>query len=83
MKSYFLELLAAKSLAEGRRLSVRTAWKESGVSKRVAYGMANGTLKEYPDTALIALCHYFDCEIGDLLKVEDDEADAVSNAVSL
>lgn len=71
VRSHFLELLAAKAQRERRKISVRTAWRESGVSKRIAYGMANNELREYPAEALAALCAYFACELGELLTVED------------
>lgn len=77
VKSFFLELLAAKSLRESRRISVRLAWRESGVSKRVAYSMANNAMREYPADALVKLCRYFECDVGDLLALADDHGCAV------
>ena len=71
MRSQFKQLLAQKAEREGREISVRMAWRESGVSKRVAYGMTNGTLREYPGEAMAQLCAYLGCELGDLLKLEE------------
>ena len=73
VRSRLLELLAEKGQREGRRISVRQAWQESGVSKRVAYGLANDTLREYPAEALAAMCAYLGCEVGDLLRLEGNE----------
>lgn len=71
MKSYFLDLLAAKQRTEDRRISFRTVAKETGLSEYTVRGFANNTLREYPADALAALCAYFRCDVGDLLHVEE------------
>ena len=71
MKSYFLDLLAAKQRTEDRRISFRTVAKETGLPEYTVRGFAHNTLREYPVDAITALCHYFGCEVGDLLRLEE------------
>ena len=72
VKSNLLVLAAQKSQREGRRISLRQIVKETGISKYTIYALANNQLSEFPKDVITKLCNYFDCEIGDLLKFEEE-----------
>jgi putative transcriptional regulator len=67
-------LLAAKSQREGRTISLREVQRDTEVPISTVMGMANNTIKRVPLEELNALCEYFDCDIGDLLKREEVES---------
>ena len=74
IRSHMRMLLAAKSQREGRTISLRELQRDTEVPISTVMGMANNTIKRVPLEELNALCEYFDCDIGDLLKREEAEA---------
>ena len=70
IRSHMRILLAAKSQHEGRTISLREVQRDTEVPISTIMGMANNTIKRVPLAELNALCDYFDCDIGDLLKRE-------------
>jgi putative transcriptional regulator len=73
VRSKFRELLAAKAAREGRRITVRKACEEIGVTWRIGYGMADDTIPAFPREDLAKICAYLECELSDLLVLEDTE----------
>jgi putative transcriptional regulator len=71
MRSNLRVLTAQKAQREGRNISLRTVSDETGLNRYVVYGIAKNTLREYPGDAITKLCEYFDCQVGDLLYVDD------------
>jgi len=71
VQSNLLYLLAAKQRQEGRNISFRSIARETGLTEYTVRGFAHNTLREYPVDAITALCHYFGCEVGDLLRLEE------------
>ena len=71
VRSRFRELLAAKAAREQRSISVRKACAEAGVTWRIGYGMADNTITSFPKEDLQKLCVYLDCELSDLLVMEE------------
>jgi DNA-binding Xre family transcriptional regulator len=71
VRTNLLLLLAAKQQREGRRISLAQAAREAHIKEYTVYGFANSTLREYPAEAIAKLCTYFNCDIGDLLSLED------------
>lgn len=71
MRSQLLTLLAQKEQQAGRRIGLRTIARETGLNEYTVRGFAYNTLSEYPAKAIMALCLYLNCEVGDLLKLED------------
>lgn len=67
-------LLAQKAKRERRRISLKKVSDETGVNKYTVYAIANDTIKEYSKDVLVKLCGYLDCEVGDLLTIEESEA---------
>jgi putative transcriptional regulator len=64
-------LLAQKEMRENRSISLRKVAQETSVNEYTVYGLANNTLREYPAGAIAKLCEYLNCEVGDLLKLEE------------
>jgi putative transcriptional regulator len=73
IRSHMRMLLAAKSQREGRTISLRELQRDTEVPISTVMGMANNTIKRVPLEELNALCEYFECDIGDLLKREEAE----------
>jgi DNA-binding Xre family transcriptional regulator len=65
-------LLEDKGLRENRRISIRIASEESGVSEYTLKQMATGKLREVPMEVLGQLCEYLQCTPGDLLVTESE-----------
>lgn len=71
MKSRFKVLLAEKELRENRSISLRKVVEETDVSNSTVLRLANNTIKRVPLDELAKLCAYLDCEVGDLLRLEE------------
>ncbi len=65
-------LVAERELRERRRLSVRIITEESGASRSTVERLLNNTIKRVPLDELGALCRYFNCDVGDILHMEED-----------
>ncbi|PLS82766.1 MAG: XRE family transcriptional regulator [Chloroflexi bacterium] len=65
-------LVAQRELRERRRLSIRIITEESGASRSTVERLLNNTIKRIPVDDLGALCRYFNCNVGDILHMEDD-----------
>lgn len=70
--SYLKPLLAAKEVREHRTISLRKMVEESGASVSTVNRLANNTIKRLPLDDLATICVYLECEIGDLLRLEED-----------
>ncbi len=71
MRSRLRVLLAEKETREGRSISLREVVRVADVPISTVMGLANNTLREIPVDALGALCRYLDCDVGDLLRMEE------------
>ena len=71
MRSNLVVLAAQKAQRDGQRVSLIRIAKDTKVSKYTIYALANNELSEYPKDVLERLCNYFECGIGDLLKLEE------------
>ncbi len=71
MRSRLRVLLAEKETREGRSISLREVVRMADVPISTVMGLANNTLREIPVDALGALCRYLDCDVGDLLRMEE------------
>ena len=71
LKSNLLVLVAEKSQRDKKRITLRSVARDTGVSTYTIYALANNDLTEYPREVLEKLCIYFDCQLSDLLKMED------------
>jgi DNA-binding Xre family transcriptional regulator len=64
-------LLAQKARKERRRISLKKAADETGINPYTVYAIANDTIKEYSKEVVVKLCGYLDCDVGDLLTLEE------------
>lgn len=71
MKSKLRILVAERATREGRALSMRRLSEESGASIATVNRMANNTIKRIPVDDLEMICRYLDCQVGDLLRMEE------------
>lgn len=73
VKSRLRILVAQKELQERRTLGIRTIASEAGASVSTVQRLLNNTIKRVPLDDLGALCRYFDCDVGDIIRMEDIE----------
>lgn len=71
LKSNLLVLVAQKSQRDGRRVTLRSIARDTGISTYTIYALANNELSEYPKAVIEQLCNYFGCGTGDLLIMEE------------
>lgn len=74
MKSNLQVLIAKKAQRERRRLTLRSVARELGATPSTVYRLAHNELREIPVEFIERLCHYLDCELADLLVLEDAPA---------
>jgi DNA-binding Xre family transcriptional regulator len=71
VKSNFAVLLAERQKRDGKRTSLRSIARATGLNEYTVRGFANDTLSEYSRKSIAALCRYLDCTPGDLLVLEE------------
>ena len=69
MKSRMLLLMGQKAALEGRRITLNTVVADTKLTKHTVYGLNEGSLTNIPARAIIELCRYFACDVGDLLTI--------------
>ena len=75
MKSNLSILMGQKAQRDGRRITLRTVAKETGLTRHTVYKIADNSIKEYPKTAIEGLCDYFGCQLHELLTLADATPD--------
>lgn len=58
------ELMARKGRAERRRISQRLVAEETGLDKTTIDRYARNEVGRFDEHVIVALCNYFECEIG-------------------
>jgi putative transcriptional regulator len=72
MRNNFAFLLKKKAQREKRKSVPMTEVADAtGLSRQTLSRFAQEKLREYPESMLIGLCEYFDCDISDLLIIEE------------
>ena len=72
MRNNIPELLARKARRQDRkRIPLKSAAAEMGVSYYTLNAIVNNSIREYPVDVLKALCDYLECNVGDLLSYEE------------
>lgn len=71
VRSNLRVLIAQKAQREQRRISLRTVAEETNVSYYTITAIANDTINDYPKDAIAILCEYFQCDIQDLLLLQE------------
>ncbi len=74
MNSYLRVLVAQKEVGEKRRIGIRVIVDESGASRSAVERLLNNTIKNVPLDDLARLCEWVPCQIGEMLKLENDSA---------
>lgn len=71
MRANFHKLMGEKGQREQRRITLRTVAAETKITRHTVYALDKGDLKLIPVDAIIDLCKFFDCDVGDLFSVID------------
>lgn len=71
MRSQLRNLVRQREDQTGKRVSLRSIALATGVNEYTVRGLYNNTLSEYPGRAIAALCAHFECDLSDLLTLED------------
>jgi putative transcriptional regulator len=69
----FKKMLLKKEYELGRRITIEEISNATGIAPSTLSAWSSNGLTSYKAVTLIALCDYFDCEVGDLLVYERDE----------
>ena len=67
--------MAAKGRREQRRITIRAVENATGIDKNTVSAWVHNKVERFHGHIIVALCAYFDCEIGDLLILEDMEVE--------
>lgn len=67
-------LMALKQIRENRRINAVTISRETGLSRPTVASWIKNDVKRFDEDIIITFCKYFECGIGDLLTLEDDES---------
>lgn len=71
MNSRLRVLIAEKEMRERRTLGIRTIAEEAGASVSTVQRLLNNSIRRVPLEDLSALCRYLDCDVGDILRMEE------------
>ena len=74
VRSQMRLLVAAKSHRERRKLPLRTIVQEANVPISTVQAMMNDTARRLELEDISKLCLWIPCEVGQLLKMEDEAA---------
>jgi len=69
MRCNIYHLMALKAQRERRRISLSTIARETGISRYTLSVIASGRAKEIPVRAVVDLCVYLQCNVGDLFEI--------------
>ena len=80
MRTKIIELMGKKQIESKRQIDAATIIRETKLSRPTITKWMKGRVKSFDEQTVVTLCHYFECDIGDLLTiVEDDAEDAQRN----
>jgi putative transcriptional regulator len=68
-----MQLMTQKQLRENRIIRSAEIIRETGLTRPTVQTWIKGELHRFDEDAIIAFCKYFECGIGDLLEIVDDE----------
>lgn len=71
VRSQLRSLVRQQEDETGKRISIRSIARATGVNEYTVRGLYNNTLSEYPGKAIAALCMHFACDLSDLLTLVD------------
>jgi hypothetical protein len=67
------KLMAEKQLRENRVITSGMLARETGLSRPTILSWIRSDLRRFDEEAIVAFCKYFDCEIGALLELANDD----------
>ena len=70
----FRVLLAEKATKEQHGIAINDVQRETGIAWSTLNSWANNQVTRYDAAIISALCVYFNCQVGDLLVFEKEEA---------
>lgn len=70
--SNVLKLVSQKQIRDGRIINVATIARDTGLNRLTVNAWVKNDLSRFDSDTIIALCRYFECDIGDLLSIVDD-----------
>ncbi len=73
LRNRFLYLITEKERKLGRKLKYIEIAEATGISNTVISRWTNSTIERYDAHVVEALCDYFECELWDLLVLEQVE----------
>lgn len=71
MRNRFLTFLAQKEIKEQRRIKINEIVAATGVSFTTVQRWMRNEVSKIEGTVIEAFCAYFDCDIGDLLYIDE------------
>lgn len=71
--SQVTRLMAEKQLRENRLITPSELARETGLSYPTVLSWVRSDLRRFDEVAIVAFCKYFDCDLGDLLVLEDEK----------
>lgn len=74
IRSQLKLLIAQKAHRERRKLSYRVIEREVGVPASTLSRLAEQKITRFEAQTISSLCEYFECDIGDILRYEPDDA---------
>jgi DNA-binding Xre family transcriptional regulator len=73
IKFNLIELATKIEIENGINLSIRKIALKTGIRYNTLWNYFNGTFKHISVENLVALLQYFDCDLHDLIKYEEEE----------
>jgi putative transcriptional regulator len=72
--NHFRILLAQKATKQQQNIALLDVQRATGMAWSTLNAWANNQVTRYDAPVILALCEYFDCEVGELLVYEKEEA---------
>jgi len=71
--NYHHILLAQKATKQPQKIALLDVQRETGIAWSTLNSWVNNQITRYDAPAIMALCEYFDCQVGDLLVYEKED----------
>lgn len=65
------KLMAEKQIRENRMITSGVLSRETGLSRPTVLSWIRSDLRRFDEDAIVTLCKFFNCEVGDLLQLEE------------
>ncbi len=70
--NHFRILLAQKATVLQKNIALLDVQRDTGIAWSTLNSWANNQVTRYDAPVMMALCEYFDCQVGDLLVFEKE-----------